>query len=225
MSSIDASRRHAALMDRNYRLQRHVYDLTRKYYLLGRDEMIAGLAVPDGGTVLELGCGTGRNLVLAGRRFPRARLFGLDISAAMLETASTSLAREGIAARTLLAQGDATDFDAADLFGTEKFDRVFISYALSMIPGWQGAIAAGLRALAPAGSLHVVDFGQQQRLPRWFRGALHAWLAKYHVTPRATLEAELRRQAAAAGRPLTFERLYRDYAWHGVIGPDTRRAG
>ena len=27
----------AALMDRMYRHQRHIYDLTRKFYLLGRD--------------------------------------------------------------------------------------------------------------------------------------------------------------------------------------------
>ena len=33
----------AALMDRMYRHQRHVYDLTRKYYLAGRDEAIARL--------------------------------------------------------------------------------------------------------------------------------------------------------------------------------------
>ena len=29
-------------MDRIYRRQRHVYDFTRKYYLLGRDRLIAG---------------------------------------------------------------------------------------------------------------------------------------------------------------------------------------
>ena len=58
---------HAELMDGVYRYQRHVYDLTRKYYLLGRDRLIDGLAVPPGGTVLELGCGTGRNLVKAAR--------------------------------------------------------------------------------------------------------------------------------------------------------------
>ncbi|MDQ6433448.1 class I SAM-dependent methyltransferase [Mesorhizobium sp. LHD-90] len=216
---MSAASHHAALMDRNYRFQRHIYDLTRKYYLLGRDQMIAGLDVPDGGSVLELGCGTGRNLILAGRRYPKARLFGLDISAAMLETAAANLAREGIAGRTRLARGDATSFDPARLFGEEKFDRVFISYALSMIPGWEGAIAAALRALSPAGSLHIVDFGQQQRLPRWFHGALHAWLAKYHVTPRATLDAELHRQATEHGRPLQFDRLYRDYAWLAVVGP------
>jgi S-adenosylmethionine-diacylgycerolhomoserine-N-methlytransferase len=30
-------------MDRVYRPQRHVYDLTRRPYLLGRDRLIAGL--------------------------------------------------------------------------------------------------------------------------------------------------------------------------------------
>ena len=33
----------AALMDRMYRNQRHIYDLSRKYYLAGRDEAIARL--------------------------------------------------------------------------------------------------------------------------------------------------------------------------------------
>jgi S-adenosylmethionine-diacylgycerolhomoserine-N-methlytransferase len=57
-------------MDGVYRRQRHFYDLTRKYYLLGRDRMIAGLGVPPNGTVLELGCGTGRNIILAARHHP-----------------------------------------------------------------------------------------------------------------------------------------------------------
>ena len=30
----------AQSMDRMYRAQRHIYDLTRKFYLLGRDRMI-----------------------------------------------------------------------------------------------------------------------------------------------------------------------------------------
>ena len=40
-------------MDAIYRSQRHFYDLTRKYYLLGRDALIEGLAPPPGGSVLE----------------------------------------------------------------------------------------------------------------------------------------------------------------------------
>ena len=48
MTVSDGGGSHAALMDGVYRWQRHVYDVTRKYYLLGRDRMIAGLGVPAG---------------------------------------------------------------------------------------------------------------------------------------------------------------------------------
>lgn len=210
---------HAALMDGVYRWQRHIYDATRKYYLLGRDRMIAGLDVPPGGTVLELGCGTGRNLLLAARRHPDARLFGLDISAAMLETAGATLSRHGLRGRIAIARADATSFDARALFGETSFDRVFVSYALSMIPGWEQAIDAALAALAPTGSLHVVDFGQQERLPGWFAAALRAWLARFHVTPRAGLVAEIVARAEAEGRATVFTPLYGGYAWLIVVGP------
>ncbi|TIW71380.1 MAG: class I SAM-dependent methyltransferase, partial [Mesorhizobium sp.] len=191
MSTTELPASHAELMDGVYRWQRHIYDLTRKYYLLGRDRLISGLDVPPGGTVLELGCGTGRNIILAACRYPEARFFGLDISAEMLETASAAIARENLSGRVALARGDATDFDAGALFGVARFDRVFVSYSLSMIPGWEKTVSEALAALAPGGSLHVVDFGQQEGLPRWFRALLRGWLKKFHVTPRETLREVL----------------------------------
>jgi S-adenosylmethionine-diacylgycerolhomoserine-N-methlytransferase len=217
MSAIDRTSSHASLMDGVYRYQRHFYDLTRKYYLLGRDRMLARLDVPTEGSVLELGCGTGRNIVLAARRYPAARFFGLDISAAMLETAQASLAREAIAGKAHLAQGDATDFDALALFGRQRFDRVFISYALSMIPGWEKTVSAALAALAPGGSLHVVDFGQQEGLPRWFRTLLRGWLKKFHVTPRESLREVLESESRQTAASFRFRTLYRGYAWLAVI--------
>ena len=69
-----------ALMNRIYRRQRHIYDFTRKYYLLGRDALIAQLRPQPGARVLEIGCGTGRNLILAARRYPDAHFFGIDVS-------------------------------------------------------------------------------------------------------------------------------------------------
>jgi S-adenosylmethionine-diacylgycerolhomoserine-N-methlytransferase len=209
---------HSGLMDRVYRHQRHIYDLTRKYYLLGRDRMIDGLNVPAGGSVLELGCGTGRNIVLAARRYPDSRFYGLDISAEMLETAKVAIEREGIAGRVTLARGDATDFDAMALFGVENFDRVFVSYSLSMIPGWEKTLSAALAVLKPEGSLHVVDFGEQERLPRWFRAVLRAWLRKFHVEPRATLRQELEAEAGKRASSVFFETLYRGYAVKAVVG-------
>ena len=60
----------AALMDRMYRRQRHIYDLSRKFYLLGRDEAIARLRPAPGDKVLEIGCGTGRNLIKLAQAYP-----------------------------------------------------------------------------------------------------------------------------------------------------------
>lgn len=202
---------HAAQMDAQYSWQRHIYDLTRKYYLLGRDRLIVDLDVPAGGTVLEIGCGTGRNLALVAQRYPAARLFGLDISAEMLKHAL----RQVSGAR--LARADATNFDPTILFGRGSFDRVFISYSLSMIPDWCAAIDQAAQCVAPGGSLHIVDFGQQERLPRWFRNLLFAWLHKFHVTPRADLPEVLSEIAARRGCTLEVTALYRGYAIGAVL--------
>jgi S-adenosylmethionine-diacylgycerolhomoserine-N-methlytransferase len=208
---------HAALMDGIYRRQRYFYDATRKYYLLGRDRLIDGLDVPPDGAVLELGCGTGRNLLLAARRYPQARLYGLDISAAMLETARRNIRAELADDQIALAAGDATDFDSEELFGRAKFDRIYFSYALSMIPEWEKAITKATDSLALGGSLHIVDFGAQERLPRWFHAGLRAWLRKFHVEPRAMLAAELAAQAERIGGRVEFTPLYRGYAWHATL--------
>ena len=209
--------RHADLMDGIYRHQRHIYDATRKFYLLGRDEMIEGLAVPSGGSVLEIGCGTGRNLIAAARRYPGAQLYGIDISAEMLKTATGKLDQAGLTHRVRLAVGDAAALDPEGAFGLNGFDRIFMSYAVSMIPGWQDAIRQAVTALKAGGSLHVADFGQQDRLPGWFRVLLCGWLARFHVTPRAGLEAAMREAAQGCNGTLTFQSLYRDYARLGVL--------
>lgn len=206
---------HASLMDGVYRRQRHIYDLTRKYYLLGRDGLIGGLNVPEGGTVLELGCGTGRNLALVSSHFPKARLFGLDISQEMLSTARRRMEREGIDAQ--LAKADASSFHAEALFGQTRFDRVFISYSLSMIPPWRETIAAGLDCVAPGGSLHIVDFGQQERLPGWFRAGLRRWLAAFHVTPRDSLREALESECEKRGASLRFDSSFRGYAVQAIV--------
>jgi S-adenosylmethionine-diacylgycerolhomoserine-N-methlytransferase len=202
---------HARRMDRMYRTQRHFYDLTRKYYLFGRDTLIRELDVPAGGSVLEVGCGTGRNLALIGRRFPQARLFGLDISAEMLVSAETKLGRPG-RTRTVLRVADATDFHPAE-FGESGFDRIVISYALSMIPDWEKAIDAAIAALNPGGSLHIADFGQQERLPGLFRRGLQAWLKRFHVTPRETMVTVLKDKATQFGDTVEHRPIGRGYAW------------
>ena len=203
---------HDKLMDRVYARQRHIYDATRKYYLLGRDRLIAELDVPAGAHVLEIGCGTGRNLIKIAQRFPNAHLYGIDISQEMLTTAAASVARAGLAARITLAQGDATSFDPAALFGVARFERIVISYALSMIPPWREVLRHAAGQLAPGGALHIVDFGDQAGLPAGFKRLLQSWLTRFHVTPRERLPDEVAAVGAALGRQVVCRPIFRSYA-------------
>lgn len=208
---------HADLMDAVYRRQRHIYDATRKFFLLGRDRLIEDLDARDGTSVIEIGCGTGRNLILAARRWPGARLFGVDISDQMLATAREKVAAAGLSDRIALAQGDATGFDAQALFGRAAFDRVAFSYSLSMIPDWRAALACALDQTSPGGQLAVVDFGMQTGLPRWFHKGLQSWLGLFHVTPRADLADTMRAIATERGARAEVGPILRDYAVLGHI--------
>lgn len=212
------SNAHADLMNQTYRRQRLIYDLTRKYYLFGRDHLIAGLRPDDGSHVLEVACGTGRNLQRAARQYPRSAFYGLDISSEMLISAKAKLG-----ARAQLAQADACDFDGDQLFSCARFDRIFISYGLSMIPEWEAAVRMSAAHLAPGGQLHVVDFSDQGGWPRWFGAGLERWLGKFHVTPRPNLEDVLTGVAQGIGGTARHTHLYRRYAQYGVIEKPSRR--
>ncbi|MGE3245556.1 MAG: class I SAM-dependent methyltransferase [Beijerinckiaceae bacterium] len=202
----------AVHMDRMYRWQRHIYDVTRKPYLLGRDKLIASLGVPEGGKVLEIGCGTGRNLVQAAQTFPGGRFYGFDISNVMLEKARSSIAHAGLAKRIETAQGDATQFDPQDMFGQRTFDRIFISYSLSMIPDWWKALDLAAGMLAPGGALLIADFHDSRDLPAPFRHLLFRWLKMFSVEPRLDMETVLDELAIAHGLKLDVQRLYGGYA-------------
>lgn len=204
-------------MNRMYRRQRHIYDGTRRYYLLGRDRMISELSPDAGSNVLEIGCGTGRNLVLGARLHRDARFFGFDVSTEMLTTAMSAISRTGLSDRIRIAHGDATTFDPGRAFNIVRFDRVMISYCLSMIPDWREVLRLAVAYLKPGGRLHVVDFGRQERLPALARVLLRRWLAMFEVVPRDDLERELSALAQTAGATLNFERPFRDYAQYGVI--------
>ena len=204
-------------MNRMYRRQRHIYDGTRRYYLLGRDRLIAGLQPAAAASVLEIGCGTGRNLVHAAMLYPDARFFGIDVSTEMLTSAISAISRQGLGNRIRVAHGDATAFDPSARFGIRSFDEIFISYSLSMIRDWRGALASAARHLKSGGRLHVVDFGNQQGLPASARALLRGWLALFDVTPRDDLEPVLSAMADTAGADLTFERPFRGYAQYGVL--------
>lgn len=204
-------------MDGVYRYQRHLYDATRKYYLLGRDRMIKNLQPPKNGTVLELGCGTGRNLIAVGKAYPDAKLYGLDISTEMLISAQKSISKTLKDRKVTLTLGDATNFSAHDQFGITTFDRIFISYSVSMIPNWEKALEMAFNALALNGQLHIVDFGDQAEMPSFFKVLLMKWLALFHVTPRENLESVLHTICALTGAKMAHRNILRGYCQIAVV--------
>lgn len=168
-------------MDRKYRYGRHVYDVTRRFTLLGCDKLLDRVITGPSTATLEVGCGTARNLLrLAARREP-GRLYGLDASHAMLTTAERSIrrvaGREPGRAGVVLRQGLAEDLDARRMFGREeRFDTIFFSYCLSMVPAWQQALRAAMANLSPGGVILIVDHWDQRDLPTAFSAGLRAWL-------------------------------------------------
>jgi S-adenosylmethionine-diacylgycerolhomoserine-N-methlytransferase len=208
----------AGAMDSIYRHQRFIYDLTRRHYLFGRDQLIADLKPPASGSVLEIGCGTARNLICAARRYPDAKFFGIDVSDEMLKTARASIEWSPFSDIIRIAQADATAFDSCALFDLAAADRIFISYALSMIPAWEAVLDRAVSQLSPRGALHTVDFGTMDGMPAPARRAMRAWLAHFSVTPRADLEHVVRRTAARHGLAASFHHGRLGYAAHARIG-------
>lgn len=168
-------------MNAMYRYQRYFYNATRKYYLLGRDQLIAQMEIQPDANILEVGCGTGRNLIILAKKYPHAHFFGLDASSAMLRTAQTEIAAENLK-NIKLKIALADDFDYQKTFDLEKpFDGIFFSYSISMIAGWKDSITVVLANLMRGGSFYIVDFYDQKDLPEWFRRVLKNWLRKFHV--------------------------------------------
>ena len=201
-------------MDRMYRLQRYFYDATRKYYLLGRDRLLREMALKPGDRVLEIGCGTARNLIVLAKQRPDVACYGLDASNEMLTTAATKVHQRGLDARITLRVCYAEQLDYRQTFGLDQpFDAAFFSYSLSMIPTWPEAIAAALANLKPHATLYVVDFWDQGDWPGWFRGLLKSWLDLFHVVHRPELLEHLRELDARGVGKLTLDSVAGRYAY------------
>jgi S-adenosylmethionine-diacylgycerolhomoserine-N-methlytransferase len=212
----------AVAMDRMYRFTRHIYDITRAYYLLGRDRMLAHVPTGPVTATLEVGCGTARNLIKLARRPQPGILCGLDASQEMLDTAAGSIARAKVPAAgneaIRLKQGLAEDLDAVGMFGrTEPFDTIFFSYCLSMVPTWPAAIEAALANLKPGGKLLIVDFWDQADLPRLFAAGLKKWLSLFHVHYRPEVHDALVTLGLSGRADVTFESVYRRYAYIATV--------
>jgi S-adenosylmethionine-diacylgycerolhomoserine-N-methlytransferase len=167
---------HRDFLNRYYGWSRHVYDASRKHYLLGRDRVLRDLLRQPWQRLIEIGPGTGRNLVKLHTARPDARYGGIEASDAMLDHARARLPW------ATLAHGYAEDADYTRLLG-DRPDIVLFSYCLSMVQDPRRALMNARRAVAAHGQVVVVDFGDLAGLPSFAAQALRGWLGAFHVRP------------------------------------------
>ena len=141
----------AGALEAFYGPQADAYDRFRERLLHGRSELVQRTPIPDGGSVVELGCGTGRNLAYLGRRVSGlGSAYLVDLCPSLLDRARDRFRGN---ANVHIVEADATTWRPPALV-----DAVFCCYSLSMIRRRTEALANALSMLKPGGILGVVDF-------------------------------------------------------------------
>src|SRR6201994_109991 len=102
-----------------------------------------------GGRVLEVGVGTGISLP---QYAPNLRIFGTDISEAMLRKAQQRVTELGLANVEGLAVMDAEKLEFAD----NSFDVVMAQYVVTAVPNPEIALDEFARVLRPGGELVIL---------------------------------------------------------------------
>jgi len=117
-----------------------------------RKRAVDQLKLRQGGKVLEVGCGTGRNFpLLRDAVGPEGRVYGVDLSEGMLRRA-----------RKLCHRRQWTNFvlieaDAADYASRKLFDGVLFSFSYNVMPHHCSVLRQVWKQLRPGGRLVIVD--------------------------------------------------------------------
>jgi 2-polyprenyl-3-methyl-5-hydroxy-6-metoxy-1,4-benzoquinol methylase len=126
--------------------------VTVKKILPGLDGLASRLEA--GGTVLEVGCGTGNLLVQLAKSFPRARVTGVDIDVDSLALARSRIEKAGIADRAQARQGSVGTVVSASSVDAVVMVEVLHEIAPDLRPSVINGCAA---ALKPGGWMLIVD--------------------------------------------------------------------
>lgn len=180
---------HASNLAAFYGPQAEQYDQFRERLLAGRRELLEALAsrLPNGARIVELGCGTGRNVAFLGATVNSCReLILVDLCQPLLDVAANRFQQ---CPQIRCIHGDATRFQPE----SGPVDAVYFSYALTMIPDWQAALENARIMLKPDGILAVVDFYVSSATPiagrshhgPWTRWFWPKWFAHdgVHLNP------------------------------------------
>lgn len=171
-------------LTRYYRAHSLIYDATRWSFLFGRGELTDLISQQSGlNSILEVGCGTGKNLLDLRQGLPETQLCGVDVSGAMLAVSHKRLDKLSVPVQLHCGLYD------ANFKPQTPPDLILFSYALSMFnPGWEQAIEDAYQQLAPGGVIAVVDFHGSRF------GLFRRWMQVNHVRMQRHLLPQLQQR-------------------------------
>lgn len=138
----------------------------------------AGIANPhrigpirSGETVLDIGCGAGMDLLLAGRRVgPTGKAIGVDMTDVMVGRASASARSFGLA-QVEVRKGDATALPVE----SASVDVVISNGVINLVPEKERAFDEIVRVLKPGGRLQLGDILLDVELSEDTRRNIDLW--------------------------------------------------
>lgn len=152
---------HSDRLESFYASQSSSYDTYRDKLLHGRERLMRSLPIPQGGCLLDMGGGTGRNIEWLGERVNTlSHISVVDLCPSLLRIADRRIGyNKWSNVSTKLA--DVTSYQPAD----GPVDAVTFSYSLTMIPNWFDAIDNAYSLLKPGGFIGVLDFYVSDKWP------------------------------------------------------------
>jgi phosphatidylethanolamine/phosphatidyl-N-methylethanolamine N-methyltransferase len=137
-------------IERSYRRWAPVYDLAFGRITQGGRILAARHVNATGGSVLEVGIGTGLALEYYA---PAVQVTGIDLSEAMLAEARQRATRRGLGNVTGLHQMDARQIALPDA----TFDHVAAMHIMSVVPEPERVLAEMARLCRPGGSVMIAN--------------------------------------------------------------------
>jgi SAM-dependent methyltransferase len=137
-----------------YNKRRDFYEVTRSFYLKGRESTLFKLfefinkRQLKSFTFLDFGCATGNHLAKVGNNFPNAYLFGVDNSFGMLSKAY----------ERMMPYNDRTTLQDSVKYISNKVDFIFTSYTISAVGEYTVPMLQNM--LNPKGLIAVCDFSE-----------------------------------------------------------------
>jgi ubiquinone/menaquinone biosynthesis C-methylase UbiE len=127
-----------------------------------------------GKTMLEIGCGTGLDLIHFGRTHPDRKIFGVDVSHEMVQKSNEKIIQSGCN-NISVKVGSVEDLTA--LFPNLKFDIIYIFFgALNTVENLK-VVATNLKKSLNGSGVIVISF-----VNKWYLGGMVLELIRFHFS-------------------------------------------